>query len=443
MNHPKKVVLAVLITSAFSTTAFPAFAESDDIAQLKRQLRELTERYESQRVATEQLEVRIRRQEALLAAYTNGNAQLAQADAPARGRFFRTADGAAGDAGAAGASGNAESTSPGSGGDTLKAPPPSRSAQAVYQEQAGGVFGQPRRWTFETGLTYTHYDSRQLLLNGFLALDTIFLGNINVNRIQADMLTLDLTTRYAISDRAQVDFNAPFLYRRSNFQSGGAGGAAGALSEATVTQSPRLGDVNMGFYYKLLAETKDNPDVVWNVRLKAPTGSNPYGVKIVTDSGNNNLQYPSKLPSGNGVWTLSSGFSFIKTVDPAILFANVAYYHNFKRSFGDISSTEGTVTPGSVKLGDVFQWGVGTAFALNERSSLSLGFTQAISQRSSLQPDGQSAQTIVGSNANAATFNVGLTFASSDRTTIIGNLGIGLTPDAPNFTIGLKIPYTF
>ncbi|MCZ7655224.1 MAG: hypothetical protein M5R42_14585, partial [Rhodocyclaceae bacterium] len=70
-----------------------------------------------------------------------------------------------------------------------------------------------------------------------------------------------------------------------------------------------------------------------------------------------------KLPTGNGIWTTSFGLSFLKTTDPAVLFANVGYNYNMARSFNDISSTAGVRTPGDIKLGDSFQWGAGLALA--------------------------------------------------------------------------------
>lgn len=328
-------------------------------------------------------------------------------------------------------------------GPILRQAPQSSSAQAVYQEQSGGVFGEPRRFTFETGLTYSHYNTRQLTLNGFLALDAIFLGNINVDRIRANLMTIDLTGRYAMSDRAQFDLNVPVVYRDSVYESTGAGGGTTSVSEVSLTRSPHVGDINAGFYYKLSQETQDSPDIVWNLRVKGPSGTNPYGIKMVEADNNSNLKTPAELPTGNGVWTGSTGLSFIKTADPLILFANLSYFHNFGRHFDDISSDSGTVQAGRIKLGDSIQWGVGMAFALNERSSVSLAFSHMLSDRAATTPDGGNKTKLIGTNANAASFSVGLTHALSEQSTMVTNLSIGLTPDAPNFSIGVKFPYTF
>lgn len=317
--------------------------------------------------------------------------------------------------------------------------PKSKSATAVYQEQHA-VFD--RRFTLETGFSYSHFDRKQVSLSGFLALDAIFLGDISVDTVKADILTFDVLGRWGLSNRLQVDVAAPFLYRRTIYQST----ANSQFYKATVTLDPdvQVGDISAGLYYQLRPETQTSPDIVWNLRLKAPTGTHPYGVKLRDASGGGGiLTAPAELPSGNGVWSVSTGLSFVKTVDPAILFANVGYFYNFTHRFDDISTQAGTVTPGRVKLGDSLQYGLGTAFALSERTSLSFSYVQRFTARSRTQADGGNWLTVPGSDANAATFNVGLTHALSERASFVTNLGIGLTPDAPDLQLSIKFPYTF
>lgn len=319
-------------------------------------------------------------------------------------------------------------------------PARSRSAESVYEQAQGTLF--TRKYTFEPSLTYSHFDRRQLVLNGFLALDTIFLGNISVQEAKADLMQLDMTGRIGLTPRLQVYFDTPFLYRNTSYFSGGAGGSGTALSEASVTRSPDVGDVNIGAYYQLAAETAAHPDVVANVALKFPTGRDPYGIKIVQpDPGNSNLQVPQALPTGNGVYTLFGGLSILKTVDPVIVFANAGVYHNFARSFDDISTDPNSVIPGRVDLRNSFEWGAGLALALNDRMALTFSFSQLLAQAARTQEQGQPWQTIVGSDANSTVFNTGLSYALGAHTTMVANLGIGITPDAPNVQLTLKFPF--
>ncbi|MDE2089421.1 MAG: autotransporter outer membrane beta-barrel domain-containing protein, partial [Gammaproteobacteria bacterium] len=128
-----------------------------------------------------------------------------------------------------------------------------------------------------------------------------------------------------------------------------------------------------------------------------------------------------------------------------ILFANLGYLHYFSRHFGNIvSEPAGSLpTPGKVELGDVFQYGLGMAFALNDRMSLSLSYAQSVAQKASVKADGGNWSSVVGSDANASTLNLGLTYGLSDHLTMVTNLGVGLTKDAPDVMLSMKFPYNF
>ena len=101
--------------------------------------------------------------------------------------------------------------------------------------------------------------------------------------------------------------------------------------------------------------------------------------------------------------------------------------------------------PGKVRLGDSFQLGAGIAFALNEKMSMSFSVSDLIVKKSKInQTDTNDGWvTVPSSDANAAYFNVGMTLAATDKLTIVPNLSIGLTDDAPDFTFSLKFPYYF
>ncbi|TWD52386.1 transporter [Pseudomonas sp. SJZ131] len=422
------------------STLFPAVmvqaATDPDIEALKQELLELKQRYEVQQKALAVLEQRVRQVEDQPA--TPQPKRLAKSPADMKGNQ-RVATGT----GAAAASGGAAGGGGPSYGQSLADDSqPAQSVSNLYDE-ASGFFGGGK-FSFETGVTYARYDTRQLILNGFLALDSIFLGNINLDRIKADTWTLDLTGRYNFNNRWQFDINAPVVYRESTYQSGGANeGAAGVTSEETVTKNPTLGDVNFGVAYKFLDESVNTPDAVVTLRVKAPTGKDPFGIKLRQAQGNTNLFVPDDLPTGNGVWSITPGISLVKTFDPAVLFGTLSYTHNLEESFDDISSTVNQKTPGKVRIGDSFQIGAGVAFALNEKMSMSFSVSDLIQKKSKLKQDGGDWQSVVSSDANAGYFNVGMTIAATDNLTIVPNLSIGMTDDAPDFQFSLKFPYYF
>ncbi|AZE78397.1 autotransporter outer membrane beta-barrel domain-containing protein [Pseudomonas synxantha] len=431
--HRSLSLRAVVCLSTLLPASLLYAAPDADIETLKKELLELKQRYDVQQKALAVLEQRVRQVEDQPA--TPAPRRLAKS--PADFKNGGNAVAATG-AGAAAASGGAGS----SYGQSLKDDSaPAQSVSNLYNE-ASGFFGNGK-FSVETGITYARYDARQLTLNGFLALDSIFLGNINLDRIKSDSWTLDLTGRYNVDNRWQFDLNVPVVYRDSTYQSAGAGNDATATSEGSVTRDPTIGDVNFGVAYKFLDETPTLPDAVVSVRVKAPTGKEPFGIKLVRQPNNDNLYLPESLPTGNGVWSVTPGISLVKTFDPAVLFGSLSYTHNFEDSFDDISSDVNQKVGGKVRLGDSFQFGVGVAFALNEKMSMSFSVSDLVQRKSKLKPDGGDWQSVVSSDANAGYFNVGMTIAASDNLTIVPNLAIGMTDDAPDFTFSLKFPYYF
>ncbi|MCP1445715.1 hypothetical protein J3D54_004847 [Pseudomonas sp. GGS8] len=426
---------AVVCLSTLFPSALLQAAPDADVEALKQQLMELKQRYEVQQKALAVLEQRVRQVEDQPAAAPPK--RLAKSPADMKGNpqvATRT--------GAAAASGGAAGSGSSYGQSLADDSQPAQSVSNLYDE-ASGFFGGGK-FSLETGLTYSRYDTRQLILNGFLALDSIFLGNINLDRIKADTWTLDLTGRYNFDNRWQFDLNVPVVYRESTYQSGGANnGAAGVTSEETVTRDPTLGDVNFGIAYKFMDESVNTPDAVVTLRVKAPTGKDPFGIKLRQSNANTNLFVPDTLPTGNGVWSISPGISLVKTYDPAVLFGSLSYTHNLEESFDDISATVNQKIPGKVRIGDSFQIGAGIAFALNEKMSMSFSVSDLVQRKSKLKQDGGDWESVVSSDANAGYFNVGMTIAASDNLTIVPNLSIGMTDDAPDFSFSLKFPYYF
>ncbi|RON24103.1 hypothetical protein BK660_00075 [Pseudomonas brassicacearum] len=429
---------AVVCLSTLFPAAMLQAAPNADVEALKQELLELKQRYEVQQKALAVLEQRVRQVEDQPAAPPPR--RLAKSPADMKGNAGTAV---ATGTGAAAASGGAAGGSGSSYGQSLADDSqPAQSVSNLYDE-ASGFFGGGK-FSVETGITYSRYDTRQLILNGFLALDSIFLGNINLDRIKADTWTLDLTGRYNFNNRWQFDLNVPVIYRESTYQSGGGNqGAANVTTEATVTQDPEIGDVNFGVAYKFMDESVNTPDAVFTFRVKAPTGKDPFGIKLRQTDANTNLFVPDSLPTGNGVWSVTPGISLVKTFDPAVLFGSLSYTHNFEESFDDISATVNQKTPGKVQIGDSFQIGAGIAFALNEKMSMSFSVSDLVQRKSKLKQDGGDWESVVSSDANAGYFNIGMTIAATDNLTIVPNLSMGMTDDAPDFQFSLKFPYYF
>ena len=317
-----------------------------------------------------------------------------------------------------------------------------RSVSDVRQQQQA-LFNQ--RLVIDNGFSYNRYDRKQLTLNGFLALDAIFLGNIAIENVESDTVTYNLAARWGVSPRLTLNLDVPWVWRRTVYQKGGAGGAAAVIAQEHTSGSG-LGDITASANLKLFSESAWKPETVLNIGVTAPTGREPYGIpwRVLERDEDDFIRFavPEEQPTGNGVWQVSAGLSAVKATDPAILFGNIGYVHAFTGSFDDIDNNPSTVNPGHVKLGRAFQLGAGVAFAFNERTSLSIAYNNRFNARARTRYEGGEWTKLIGTDANAATLSLGVTHALSPNATLVGMLGIGLTPDAPDFSLTFKIPYT-
>ncbi|MGO3127267.1 MAG: hypothetical protein ACTIJY_04260 [Luteimonas sp.] len=318
----------------------------------------------------------------------------------------------------------------------------SRSVADVKQ-QSTALFN--RRLTLENGISYNRYDRKQVTLNGFLALDAIFLGNIAIENVESDTLNYNFAARWGVSPRLSLNLDVPYIARKTVYQKGGAGGAAAAIAQEE-TDGAGLGDISASANFKLSGERGPWPETVLNVGVTAPTGREPYGIpwRVLERDEDDFIRFavPEEQPTGNGLWQATVGLSAVKTTDPAILFGNIGVVRSFARDFADLDNNPQTINPGSVQLGNAYYFGAGVAFAFNERTSLSISFSDRLNARARTRYEGGDWMKLIGSDANAATMSLGVTHAMTPNATFVGVLGIGLTPDAPDFNLTVKVPYS-
>ena len=138
--------VALAVSACLSTNAWCAdnVADAQDVAQLRKQLGDLTGRYEAQGAALQALAYRLQQLE------NSGQAQARPIHAVNKTIVTADADSTQ--------DSNDESKSTlGSNEPVVKEAPASRSAEAVYREQ-NALFN--KTFTLETGVSYSHSDRR-------------------------------------------------------------------------------------------------------------------------------------------------------------------------------------------------------------------------------------------------------------------------------------------
>jgi hypothetical protein len=192
--------------------------------------------------------------------------------------------------------------------------------------------------------------------------------------------------------------------------------------------SNSLGDINVGARWQPMEARRDRPNftVTGNVRL--PSGRSPF--KVIAGSGE---------ATGSGVTAVTAGLNINRIVDPVALFGSINM--TMSAAANGLQQVNGTRVLTRVKPGTSVGFGIGFAYALSYGISTTLSFQEAISAGSKLRfEDGLEVKT---STQTSAIVNLGLGYRVSPKTTVNLSVGIGLTNDSPNLSVGLNLPLAF
>ena len=291
--------------------------------------------------------------------------------------------------------------------------------------EKGGSLLPSGRFVLEPAFQYAHYSQENISISGFTVFEAILIGKIKARNIKRDIFIPSLTARLGFKN-LELDLKVPWLYRRDESIEL----VRDEQKEITINDSG-VGDIEGGIYYHLVRERTLIPDVILNLGVKAPTGRDPYGLKTKVVEG---VKRAVEFPTGTGHWGASGGLIFAKTTDPAVLFLNLSYFYNASRQVG----VERDIDYGKIDLGDSIECILGTIVALNERLSVNFSYDQRITGKTE-----QNGKRLADTDLNVAIFNVGVTYAISTRLAVDMLVGIGLTDDAPDMTVQIRLPITF
>jgi len=293
-------------------------------------------------------------------------------------------------------------------------------------------------WEVEPDFLYSHYSSNLIDINGFAVLPVLVLGQIESLRIERDVLNPSLTVRYGILDRLQVDANAGWRFEQDRFvqeiQSQ-------PRTEQTIDDNG-ISDTQFGLSYQPISEHGLVPDVTLAARVNAPSAKSQFDIKSTNS-------VPTELAMGSGVWSVRTGITATKSLDPAVIIVNFGYTVSLGRDF--TAFTNATVVSGGVtnvvtvpvhttyEPGDAYDYGIAVAMALNPVFAINLQVHQTITTGTHLAHFG----SVQGSSLNEADFRFGFGWAVARNTTVNFTAAAGLTEDSPDYTILLAVPIRF
>lgn len=284
-----------------------------------------------------------------------------------------------------------------------------RLAQAALERtliEKGGLLLPP--WTLEVEQSFTYFNSSSdvISIDGFAIFPVLVVGDIVSERVRRDILLPAFTTRLGLPWGFQIDTRIP----------------AGYELERTVTADQEeqrrsifaLGDIEFGFSRQLLRERGARPDLLASFRWKTVTGPDPFSLASTTPA------------PGTGFRSWQASLTAVKVRDPVVFFGGFSFTNNLAAN-----KPIGRVNPGNP-----FGFQLGMALALNLESSISFGWDQRFTGRTSL--DGG---RVPGSFLSEGTLRIGSSYVVAPRRSVDVNLGIGLTRDVPDFQFSFALPF--
>lgn len=305
----------------------------------------------------------------------------------------------------------------------------------------GSVVTRKGQLTGELQFDYARADRNRALFRGIEIVESVLVGEFNINESRQDIITGSAALRYGLTDRLELGIRLPFVQRWDTsvlvpVQGSTNNDAAREIDSSTSGNG--VGDIEMSARYQILTGRRGLPYLVGNLQVVAPTGSDPFSIRRLATG------EATKAATGAGFWGVSPSVTAILPSDPAVLFGTIGYTRNFGRNVDTV------ITPvriNYVKPGDALSFSAGIGVALNERTSLNLGYahTWAFGTRtrtSLLEPGPMDPEFVESTSRDLQLGRLlfGVTYRATDRASINWSVEVGATDDAADVRSVLRLP---
>jgi hypothetical protein len=298
---------------------------------------------------------------------------------------------------------------------------------AVPENQ--GVLTKAGTLQIEPSVEYSLSSTNRLVFRGIELVPGIQIGVIEASSADRETGVAAVSLRYGLTTRMAVDVRVPFLYRHDRVDI--LRRQENSVTRTSNLQEKDLGDVEFGLRYQLNRPTNQQaPIFVAGVSVKSTTGKGPFDVPYDSDS------VALGLATGSGFWSVSPSVSFLLPSDPVVIYGGVGYLVNIARN---VDKTIGGTPIGRVNPGDAISANLGFGFALNPRFSFSLGYRHAYIFPTTSEIGGtiqRSTKLQVGS------LLLGMAYRLNQRTSLNFGFEFGVTEDAPDVSMSLRVPFS-
>ncbi|MCW8328567.1 transporter [Photobacterium sp. SDRW27] len=317
-----------------------------------------------------------------------------------------------------------------------KAQKPKRVQTVADILEQPGVLTPKGSFVLDTSFSYTQNSSNSVSVVGYTVLPSLIVGLIRASDIDRTTLTFGLTGRYGITNRLEVEARIPWVYRSDSISERELNSGSNQATLRNVDGND-IGDIEAAFKYQI--NMQDPPYWIGSLRFKSTTGKSPYDVEI------NELNDFEELPTGSGFPSIEPGVTMIMPIDPAVIFMNLSYIWNIKDDVkvdvtipGDDETEDRDIQVNTIDLGDTISFGAGMGFAVNPKFSFSLGLSHKTILKSKINGSASDDAKVLQLDS----LSFGANYAIDRNTTINVGASAGLTADAPDFQLTVRIPYT-
>src|SRR5260370_1293256 len=203
--------------------------------------------------------------------------------------------------------------------------PLERPPEVNVLSERGGVLTPKGALVFEPALDFSHTTDSRAIISGFTVLPAILVGNLDISRVNHDVLQAVSTFRYGLTNRAEIEVRVPYVYGRQETTSRPQNLGTSADTTNTIT-GHGLGDVELAGHYQFNSGQGGSPFFIGNLRFKSRTGEDTFQIGVDPDTG-----LPTRDATGSGFYNLEPSLTAIYPRDPAVFFANVGYLYGFER----------------------------------------------------------------------------------------------------------------
>lgn len=306
-----------------------------------------------------------------------------------------------------------------------------------------GVLTPRGKFVLEPSYQFGYSSTDRVALIGYTIIPALLIGLIDVRQVRITTQTAEMTMRYGITNRLEVEVRVPYVDGHTDTTSREIF-TGSATDRVFTTDGKGLGDVEATLRYQINNGGADRAYYVGWLRFKSRTGTDPF--EVTTDCVQRCIEnttgtgLPLEMPTGSGFYSLQPGLTWLYPSDPVVFFGNLSYLHNFPRDNVSLTLVGGAKQPlGNVDVGDVYDASVGMGLALNDKALISFGYDQSFvgSTKANGQTLPGSTRTVLG------TLLIGGSYRLTDRRTLNVALGVGVTRDTPDVTLTMRLPMTF